>query len=129
MEDLKLIKTGEFLKVDKDPWGTGTLVSLFKDDSLEINKYIFQKGKKISLRRPKNNDGTKSYYIIEGKLKSLEDGQEYDKGSLILLDYRYEKAHFEVIEDSQVVVHAYKEESYKDVVENNKKVYEATKVT
>lgn len=113
-----LVKTEDYLKILQTPQGSATIYSKEKRSRLEINIYEMKKGFTLYFQPPSTFSGIKTYWILEGKIFSIQDEVLCDIGSLIVLEYGDEPYHFNTLEETKVLVHSIDEDSFEQTKSN-----------
>ncbi|HAE43490.1 MAG TPA: hypothetical protein DCG34_11345 [Clostridiales bacterium] len=98
------------------PDGTAIIINKLKQNNIEVNIYLLRKGHSFHLNPPSQKEGLKSYWVIRGKINSVEDQCCYGEGDLLTLVSNSDVVHITATEETELLVHSVNEPCYQTTI-------------
>lgn len=120
-----IIEKGECLSYTKNPLGKGGAYHLYNDPLIEVNLFKSYPGITKHLLVPDNPYARKVYTILKGSIIWLEEQKTLGFGTVILLTHKSEPFVFRVLEETEVLVQSYEDNTLVKTKLQNRNVQQA----
>lgn len=112
MENINWVKDSSSIEKIDTPDGKATIIKQFKNEGLEINRYLLKEGKSFYLKAPQDEHGVKTYMLLSGKIHCSVNANEWPLGDLIVLTHSDEHLYIYVESTADLLVHSFHEEAF-----------------
>lgn len=121
----KIIENGEYISFTQNPIAEGGAYHLYNDHLMEINLFKSYPGITKHLLVPENPYARKVYIILKGSILWLEKQKTLGFGSIIVLTHESEPFVFRVLEETEVLVQSYEDNTLTKTNLKNRNVQQA----
>lgn len=123
MDSYKVIKAHE--NINQVEFRKSSSASKYKDDLVEVTEYSFLKGFGLVIEPVSNDMAVKIYYIVKGLCYNAENREVLQAGDMLVVRNDTDYMTLIILEDAEVLLHAYQEGVYNDFEEGIRKKLDA----
>ena len=118
-----IIYAANHLQKIETPEGTAVIINKFKTPEMQINIYILKAGGSFHLNPPGQEGAVKSYWVISGKMYSIDEQRDLMPDDLVLLEHGHESFAVFAKEETRLLVHSLSDNAFEKTAENFRYIY------